>query len=107
MKPWTEFTDRLFSAAGASADRCITFSCGHVVDGPLALSCSIVACGPTSRQFDFSYERRNSLDLLDELNRCLSNVVNLIPGGVVVFFPSYDYEDRVFKYLKDKGYADK
>jgi Rad3-related DNA helicase len=27
------------------------------------------------------------------------NLVNVIPGGVVAFFPSYDYEDLVYRHL--------
>lgn len=39
-------------------------------------------------------ERREKEQTLDELYRVLSNACNVIPGGIVCFFPSYDYEAR-------------
>ncbi|KAL3881003.1 hypothetical protein ACJMK2_033204 [Sinanodonta woodiana] len=40
---------------------------------------------------------------LDELGRLLCNVCNVVPGGVVCFFPSYDYEKLVFSHWEKGG----
>lgn len=40
---------------------------------------------------------------LDELGRVLLNLCNIVPAGIVVFFPSYSYEDIVFKHLDKSG----
>ena len=37
------------------------------------------------------------------LNRALLNIVTMVPGGVVVFFPSYDYEKTVHSRLTTTG----
>ena len=34
--------------------------------------------------------------MVDELGRALLNLCTVVPGGVVCFFPSYDYEKRVY-----------
>lgn len=38
-----------------------------------------------------------------ELGRLLVNLINIIPGGVVCFFPSYDYETYVYEQWKADG----
>jgi len=37
---------------------------------------------------------------LNELGRILINVCNVIPAGIVCFFPSYDYENTVYEHWK-------
>jgi len=44
---------------------------------------------------------------LDELGRVLLNLCNIVPAGIVAFFPSYSYEDIVFKHLDKSGIASK
>lgn len=44
---------------------------------------------------------------LDELGRALLNLCNVVPAGIVVFFPSYKYEDIVFKHLDKFGIISK
>ena len=41
------------------------------------------------------------------ISRVLLNATNIIPGGVVCFFPSYDYEERVRSFFEKKGYLEK
>ena len=35
------------------------------------------------------------------------NISNVVPGGVVVFFPSYEYEQLVYSHWQQNGYGDK
>lgn len=44
---------------------------------------------------------------LDELGRALLNLCNIVPAGIVIFFPSYNYEDIVFKHLDKSGIVSK
>lgn len=40
---------------------------------------------------------------IDELGRALVNLCTVVPGGVVCFFPSYDYEKRVHAHWSKTG----
>ncbi|XP_014244230.1 ATP-dependent DNA helicase DDX11 isoform X1 [Cimex lectularius] len=99
MQPVSEFKDRLFSACGASDDRILEFSCGHVIP-PENILPIVVSAGPTGKQLDFSFNNRDSALMLNELGRLLINVCTVVPAGVVCFFPSYDYESKVFEHLE-------
>ncbi|KAG7157562.1 ATP-dependent DNA helicase DDX11-like [Homarus americanus] len=104
MRPVSEFRDQLFLSAGAEASRVHEFSCGHVVPGeqimPIALS-----QGPTNVTLDFTYQHRGDTKvLLSSVNLSVIFTVQVIvPGGVVCFLPSYDYEQRVFSYFNTSG----
>ncbi len=85
--------DQLFLSAGASADRVTSFSCGHVVPSESLLPV-VLTSGPSGQRLDFTYKSRDKEAMLDELNRVLINTCNIVPGGIVCFLPSYDYENR-------------
>ena len=102
MRPTQEFRDQLFVAAGAEPSRVMSFSCDHVVPGCNLLP-RVLCTGPSGARLDFSYQFRDKQETLAELGRVLGNLVNIIPGGVVIFFPSYDYEKLVFKHLTTSG----
>lgn len=40
---------------------------------------------------------------MDETGRILSNVCNVVPGGVVCFFPSYEYLRRITSHWEAGG----
>lgn len=44
---------------------------------------------------------------LNELGRILINVCNVIPAGIVCFFPSYEYEKHVFEHWTKNGIISK
>lgn len=106
MQPVSEFTDQLFKLAGGSAGRIHVFSCGHVIPEENILPIT-VSSGPTGKIFDFSYQLRSDLEVLDELGRLLINVCNIVPAGVVCFFSSYEYENFVFQHLEKKKVIEK
>ena len=45
--------------------------------------------------FDFRHDRRAGPEVMDELGRVVLNVCGAVPDGVVLFFPSYSYEETV------------
>mmetsp|Transcript_61311 Transcript_61311/g.99190 ORF Transcript_61311/g.99190 Transcript_61311/m.99190 type:complete len:266 (-) Transcript_61311:121-918(-) len=44
---------------------------------------------------------------MEELARVVLNVCNVVPDGVVLFLPSYSYEDQLYKFWESKGYIEK
>ncbi|KAK6621073.1 hypothetical protein RUM43_011379 [Polyplax serrata] len=98
MQPVSEFTDQLFHLAGGTSDRISVFTCGHIIPEENILPIT-VSTGPSGKSFDFSYQSRSNLDIVDELGRLLINVCNVVPAGVVCFFPSYEYESFVYQHF--------
>ncbi|KAI4487393.1 hypothetical protein M0804_005542 [Polistes exclamans] len=102
MEPISEFTEQLFSAAGVEPERILTFSCDHVIPQENIIS-NILMSGPTGVEFEFNFKNRQNIKLLDELGRMLINFCNIIPAGIVIFLPSYDYENIVYEHLYKSG----
>lgn len=44
---------------------------------------------------------------MDEVGRVVLNVCNVVPAGVVIFFPSYEYESLVYDRWLKSGVVDK
>ena len=44
---------------------------------------------------------------MEELARVITNLCAIIPGGIVCFFPSYDYENMVCTKWEKTGVMDK
>ncbi|KAJ8556860.1 hypothetical protein ON010_g9103 [Phytophthora cinnamomi] len=72
------------------------FSCGHVIPPENLLGFSL-ASGPSQKHLEFTYSRRGDMEALDELGRILSNLARIVPGGIVVFFPSYRFEENAVR----------
>lgn len=102
MRPMNEFREQLFLSAGASPERVHEFSCGHVVPGEQLMPIALTQ-GPTNVTLDFTFGNRNNPTILDELGRVLVNVCTVVPGGVVCFLPSYDYEQKVYSHFENSG----
>ena len=100
MSPMSDYQDHLFSFV--PPDRLRTFSFGHVVS-PENICVQTIGTGPTNQRFDFTFAHRNSSEIINELGRLVVATCALVPDGVVVFFPSYDYLDRVTKTWKEPG----
>lgn len=104
MQPISEFKDQLFHSAGVQPARLLEYSCGHVIpeDHLLALS---LGSGPSGYALDFTYQSRESRKLLDELGMLIQNVCQVVPGGVICFFPSYDYLKLVYTQWEESGFT--
>ena len=91
-------------AGSAPASRIVTFSCGHIVP-PDALACFTVAAGPTHVPFNFRHGARSGAALMTELGRALVSIAAVIPAGIVVFLPSYEYLRVLLAHLSQPGAA--
>ncbi|XP_069759358.1 ATP-dependent DNA helicase DDX11-like isoform X3 [Narcine bancroftii] len=93
-----DFKDQLLFTSGVSADRLVEFSCGHVIPPENILP--IILCrGPSGQQLEFTFQKREKPQLLDECGRVLVNLCKV----VVCFFPSYDYENVVYRHWEKTG----
>ncbi|MED6127408.1 hypothetical protein PIB30_087875 [Stylosanthes scabra] len=78
------------------------FSCSHIVP-PDSILPIAVSRSPSGRSFDFSYSSRSSTDMMRELGLLQCNSVTVVPEGIVVFFPSFDYEGKVYETWESSG----
>ncbi|CAH2276371.1 ATP-dependent DNA helicase DDX11 isoform X2 [Pelobates cultripes] len=102
MQPISDFKQQLLISAGLNQDRIVEFSCGHVIPPENILP--IVLCtGPTNQQLEFTYQKRDLPEMMDEVGRVLTNLCNVVPGGLVCFFPSYEYQKRVQDHWEKTG----
>ncbi|XP_068596003.1 ATP-dependent DNA helicase DDX11 [Brachionichthys hirsutus] len=102
MQPVSDFKQELLFAAGVREERITEFSCGHVIPPENVLP--LVLCnGPSGQELDFTFQSRESPRMMDETGRILSNICNVVPGGVVCFFPSYEYLRRIVSHWEASG----
>lgn len=67
---------------------------GHVIPAEHLLAVALDR-GPSGKELDFTFQSRDCSELKDELGRLLINIFAVVSGGVVCFFSSYDYEDKM------------
>lgn len=95
MQPFTEFIDLLFGPLKVDKSRLNLFSCGHVISKS-QLYAATLSHGPTGKPIELSYKTRSSLEIVDEIGRTIMNISSMVPGGMVCFLPSYEYEQFCF-----------
>eukprot|EP01083_Nonionella_stella_P264951 898105_1 len=93
MKPFDHFTNQIFPSCSRQIS---TFSCGHVIP-PSNLASISVGKGPSGVSFNFSFGKRNNPAQVKELGGLLANVCTVVPDGVVIFLPSFDFESFLFE----------
>ncbi|KAJ5999187.1 hypothetical protein N7451_006997 [Penicillium sp. IBT 35674x] len=92
MSPMSDYATHLFSYV--APERLGTFSYGHVIP-PTNLVAQSLTRGILGSEFDFTYEARGSEKMITDLGRTIATLCQVIPDGVVAFFPSYDYLSQV------------
>ncbi|GMG39863.1 unnamed protein product [Ambrosiozyma monospora] len=99
MEPISDFTNLLFPYL--SSEKINHFNCGHIIpDSNLNVYPirSFNGC-----EFEFTFDKRNGSNLINNLGQALIKVLTSVPFGVVVFFPSYKYLDQVVDCWKKSG----
>ncbi|KAI0937761.1 hypothetical protein AcW1_003835 [Taiwanofungus camphoratus] len=104
MSPISNVTNQLF--ANMSSQRLSIFSCGHIIPSS-NLQTLVLKKGPRGSDLQFKYEQRGNHTLIAELGQILFNFVNIVPGGMVVFFPSYSFLNGVKTAWKESGMMEK
>ncbi|KAJ5233479.1 uncharacterized protein N7469_005245 [Penicillium citrinum] len=72
---------------------------GHVIPSTNLVAQSLTK-GLLGSDFDFTYESRGSEKMITDLGRTIATLCQVIPDGVVAFFPSYDYLSQVVNVWK-------
>jgi len=78
------------------------FSCGHVIPARNLLALSLRS-GPSAQPFEFTFQKRYQPELIEDLGMTIVNLASVVPDGIVLFFPSYEYEDYVFSHWERRG----
>jgi len=104
MSPISDVVAQLFSHL--PHERLSNFSCGHIVP-PCNLQTLVVGKGPRGSELEFKFDRRGDKNIIAELGQILSNFINVVPGGMVVFFPSYGFLNSVKAEWSTSGTMDK
>ena len=86
-----EIINHLFE--GKSKDSIEIFSCSHVMPKENLMAISL-SSGPSNQKFNFNFQNRNNPQLINDLGSCIANICMVVPDGVVVFFPSYHYQQK-------------
>ncbi|KAI8987718.1 helicase C-terminal domain-containing protein [Mycotypha africana] len=94
MEPITDFMNYLFPSV--PKDRITHFSCGHIIPPTNLLTVSLEH-GPTGKPLLFNFESRQDVKLIDEAGLSIANLCNIIPDGVVCFFPSFTFLEQAYK----------
>ncbi|XP_047451745.1 ATP-dependent DNA helicase DDX11 isoform X2 [Mugil cephalus] len=102
MQPVSDFKQELLFSAGVGKERIVEFSCGHVIP-PENILPLVLCSGPSGQELDFTFQNRDSPRMMDETGRILSNICNVVPGGVVCFFPSYEYSRQIVSHWEASG----
>ncbi|KAE8348952.1 helicase C-terminal domain-containing protein [Aspergillus coremiiformis] len=97
MSPMTDYKNYLFSYVPSS--RLDTFSYGHVTP-PENLTAQVLGKGIIGTDLDFAFDTRDSERMIIDLGRTIAALCQVIPDGVIAFFPSYDYLSRVLSIWK-------
>ncbi|CDW56534.1 Helicase C 2 and DEAD 2 domain containing protein [Trichuris trichiura] len=105
MEPVRELYDRLFIPLGVPMSRITHLSCSHVVPDSSILPL-VITNGPLGHKMEFTYSSRCAPQLLDDLCKLLLRLSGIVPGGIVCFFSSYEYEQIVSERLKTSGILD-
>ncbi|KAH3902959.1 related to ATP-dependent RNA helicase CHL1 [Saccharomycodes ludwigii] len=92
MEPMNEFKEKLFPYV--PPEKIMTFSCDHVIsDNNLQVFIEKdSAVNDINRSiFEFTFGKRNDFKMLESLGTYLLNLFKVIPDGVVLFCPSYQF----------------
>ncbi|KAG1465292.1 hypothetical protein G6F46_003542 [Rhizopus delemar] len=100
MEPVSDFFSHLFPTA--PKERLVHFSCGHIIPSTNLLTLTLEK-GSTGKQLLFNFENRQDVSLIDEAGLTIVNLCNVIPDGVICFFPSFTYLEQMYNRWKENS----
>ncbi|KAF9073981.1 helicase C-terminal domain-containing protein [Rhodocollybia butyracea] len=90
MSPISDVQNQLFPYV--PAERLTSFSCGHIIPPENVLTLAVTK-GPSGKELDFRAGKQNDSGVLADLGQIILNFTRIVPGGMIVFFPSYKFLD--------------
>ncbi|KAG9442947.1 hypothetical protein H6P81_018801 [Aristolochia fimbriata] len=67
----------------------------HVIDVESQLWAAVIPSGPGNYRLNASYKTADRIDFQDALGASLEEICKVVPGGVLVFFPSYKLLEKL------------
>uniref|UniRef100_A0A0D9XGH8 Helicase ATP-binding domain-containing protein n=1 Tax=Leersia perrieri TaxID=77586 RepID=A0A0D9XGH8_9ORYZ len=67
----------------------------HVINVGSQVFATVLSSGPTGRRLNASYRTANEHSFQDELGATLEEICRVVPGGALVFFPSYNLLEKL------------
>ncbi|XP_073011468.1 uncharacterized protein [Typha latifolia] len=89
LSPMGSFASEL----GVQFESC--FEAPHVIDVESQLWAAVIASGPANSQLNASYRTADGYAFQDALGTTLEEICGIVPGGALVFFPSYKLLDKL------------
>ncbi|KAJ2837367.1 ATP-dependent DNA helicase chl1 [Coemansia erecta] len=83
-------------------DNARLFSWSHVVS-PSHICSLVIESGPTNTPLKFAFQDQQNTLRIRECGQALAALCNVIPGGVVVFFPSYALLSKMLSVWRENG----
>ncbi|XP_026446136.1 Fanconi anemia group J protein homolog [Papaver somniferum] len=93
--------DSFSSELGVQFETCM--EAPHVIDVGSQLWSAVVSTGPGNYPLNASYKTADAYTFQDELGASLEEICKIVPGGALVFFPSYSLMDKLCKRWGETG----
>ncbi|XP_015696448.2 Fanconi anemia group J protein homolog [Oryza brachyantha] len=97
LSPMGSFASEL----GVLFDACM--EAPHVINVDSQVFSTVLSSGPTGRRLNASYRTANEHSFQDELGATLEEICRIVPGGALVFFPSYNLLDKLQRRWSQTG----
>ncbi|KAF9026117.1 DNA repair helicase [Hymenopellis radicata] len=104
MSPISDVVNQLF--ATVPTNRVTSFSCGHIIPSSNLLGLAI-SKGPTGTDLEYKSDKQSEKPVINELGQIVSNFINVVPAGMIVFFPSYKFLNATKDVWKSSGQIEK
>ncbi|XP_031254651.1 Fanconi anemia group J protein homolog [Pistacia vera] len=97
LSPMNSFSSEL----GVQFGTCL--EAPHVIDVESQVWAGVISTGPGNYPLNASYKTADGYAFQDALGKTLEEICNVVPGGCLVFFPSYKLMEKLCKRWRETG----
>lgn len=94
MQPFSYFQSTIFSSPLINS-RVKYLSCHHIVPRNQVLALTIKGLNQRSCPLEFTHEKRSTPQNVSNLFQIILSLAKVVPGGIVIFFTSYQYLSNI------------